>query len=189
MKAPTAVVLALALLAGVDGAGTSLYAACGDGSLDPGESCDDGNVAPGDGCSTACRIEVTGHFKCYRAAITHGTPGFSPLQTTLVDRFETKTVMARKPVGFCTPVGGVGPVPDPRRHLTCYEVRDLAGQPQSSSHATLVHDQFGDHSFVVRKPRTVCLPSLGGTAARLPLVLEAPNDPEEFGYTVATIPE
>lgn len=32
-------------------------AACGDGSVDPGEECDDGNTQSGDGCSLICRVE------------------------------------------------------------------------------------------------------------------------------------
>jgi cysteine-rich repeat protein len=36
-------------------------AACGDGTLDPGEQCDDGNSISCDGCSAACRIEACGN--------------------------------------------------------------------------------------------------------------------------------
>lgn len=86
--------------------------------LDPGESCEDGNVAPGDGCSASCRLEPTGHFKCYRAAVRRESPAFFVREVSLADRFETKPFIARKPVAFCTPVGGVGPVNDPQTHLT-----------------------------------------------------------------------
>jgi cysteine-rich repeat protein len=34
-------------------------AACGNGTLDPGEECDDGNPADGDGCSSTCRVETS----------------------------------------------------------------------------------------------------------------------------------
>jgi cysteine-rich repeat protein len=36
-------------------------AACGDGTLDPGEQCDDGNTVSCDGCSASCRIEACGN--------------------------------------------------------------------------------------------------------------------------------
>jgi fibro-slime domain-containing protein len=32
--------------------------ACGNNSLDPGETCDDGNADPGDGCSDSCQLEA-----------------------------------------------------------------------------------------------------------------------------------
>ncbi len=38
-------------------------AACGDGSLDPGEQCDDGNTTSCDGCSSSCEEECT--WTCY----------------------------------------------------------------------------------------------------------------------------
>jgi cysteine-rich repeat protein len=36
-------------------------AACGDGTLDPGEQCDDGNNTACDGCGAACQIEACGN--------------------------------------------------------------------------------------------------------------------------------
>jgi hypothetical protein len=35
-------------------------AACGDGTLDPGEDCDDGNTLPGDCCAANCTFEAAG---------------------------------------------------------------------------------------------------------------------------------
>ena len=34
-----------------------MTAACGDGTIDAGETCDDGNTTAGDGCSAACASE------------------------------------------------------------------------------------------------------------------------------------
>jgi cysteine-rich repeat protein len=38
-------------------------AACGDGSLDPGEQCDDGNTVSCDGCNASCQVEACGNGK------------------------------------------------------------------------------------------------------------------------------
>ncbi|MEO7328542.1 MAG: DUF4215 domain-containing protein, partial [Minicystis sp.] len=43
--------------AGMGGAGGVLGPACGDGTLDPGESCDDGNAQSLDGCSSNCLVD------------------------------------------------------------------------------------------------------------------------------------
>lgn len=37
------------------------FAACGDGTVDTGETCDDANVVGGDGCSATCQSEVCGN--------------------------------------------------------------------------------------------------------------------------------
>ncbi|MFH1426462.1 MAG: DUF4215 domain-containing protein, partial [Candidatus Kerfeldbacteria bacterium] len=39
-------------------------AACGDGTLDPGEQCDDGNNVDGDGCSVACTVPSICNATC-----------------------------------------------------------------------------------------------------------------------------
>lgn len=48
--------------------GSAAHAACGDGSVDPGEMCDDGNQADGDCCSSACQ-RPTGCFTTQRAGL------------------------------------------------------------------------------------------------------------------------
>lgn len=55
-------------------AGGAVYAACGDGVLDPGEQCDDGNVVGGDCCSATCQLEPLGspcddHNACTTASV------------------------------------------------------------------------------------------------------------------------
>ena len=35
-----------------------VWAACGDGTLDSGETCDDDNTTAGDGCDASCQIET-----------------------------------------------------------------------------------------------------------------------------------
>src|SRR5262245_20188436 len=55
-------------------------AACGDGTLDPGEQCDDDNTTSCDGCSASCRAEACGNSRvecdeeCDAGAL-NGVPG------------------------------------------------------------------------------------------------------------------
>jgi cysteine-rich repeat protein len=47
-----------------------LYAVCGNGTPEFGETCDDGNTTPGDGCSADCQNETSPSKACSTTALT-----------------------------------------------------------------------------------------------------------------------
>ncbi|HUI27260.1 MAG TPA: hypothetical protein VL403_14350, partial [Candidatus Kryptonia bacterium] len=72
----TAVSLALLVLVR-----SPLFALCGDGIVDPGETCDDGNSVGGDGCAANCTVEQSVPFP-FRFASVMPTPLFAiPLES------------------------------------------------------------------------------------------------------------
>jgi len=103
------------------------------------------------------------HMKCYRVA--QGPPKFPQLQVDLDDQFETKVTTVRKPRMLCTPVekNGEGMIA-PENHLTCYSIRDAAGQPKFQPRGVDVTDQFAEQDLNTlrgdcRKGSYLCVPS------------------------------
>jgi hypothetical protein len=100
------------------------------------------------------------HFKCYKTKQL-GTR-FDPRRVILTDQFNQERVNVVRPEAFCTPVDKDGSgINDPTAHLTCYKIRDVRGDefPKFRKRPIEVGDQFGTHSLLVKKTRTLCLPS------------------------------
>ena len=100
------------------------------------------------------------HFKCYKTRQV-GTK-FDPRQVVLSDQFTTERVNVVRPEAFCTPVDKDGSgINDPSAHLACYKIRDVRGDefPKFERRRLEVGDQFGTHSLLLKKTRTLCLPS------------------------------
>jgi hypothetical protein len=100
------------------------------------------------------------HFKCYKTKQL-GTR-FDPRQVVLTDQFNTERVNVVRPEAFCTPVDKDGSgINDPTAHLACYKIRDVRGDefPKFRKRPVEVGDQFGTHSLLLKKTRTLCLPS------------------------------
>jgi hypothetical protein len=104
--------------------------------------------------------ESLDHFKCYTTRQL-GTK-FDPRQVLLTDQFNTERVNVVRPEAFCTPVDKNGEgINDPTAHLTCYKIRDIGGDefPKFREQRVDVGDQFGTHSLLLKKTKTLCLPS------------------------------
>jgi uncharacterized repeat protein (TIGR01451 family) len=100
------------------------------------------------------------HFKCYKTKQI-GDP-FDPRQVVLTDQFNTERVNVVRPEAFCNPVDKDGSgINDPTGHLACYKIRDVRGDefPKFSVRRVEVGDQFGTRSLLLKKTRTLCLPS------------------------------
>jgi hypothetical protein len=105
------------------------------------------------------------HFKCYKVRRAKGTPKFTPREVDLDDQFETKATTVKKPRLLCNPVDKDGEgIIAPENHLTCYIIKDVAGQPKFSSQQVEVLDQFGDQGVGTftgdcRRTALLCVPS------------------------------
>jgi uncharacterized repeat protein (TIGR01451 family) len=100
------------------------------------------------------------HFKCYKTRQV-GTK-FDPRQVLLTDQFTTERVNVVRPEAFCAPVDKDGSgINDPSAHLACYKIRDVRGDefPKFERRRLEVGDQFGTHTLLLKKTRTLCLPS------------------------------
>jgi len=100
------------------------------------------------------------HFKCYETKQL-GTR-FDPRQVTLTDQFNTERVNVLRPEAFCAPVDKDGSgINDATADLACYEIRDVRGDefPKFEKRRVEAGDQFGTHSLLLKKTRTLCLPS------------------------------
>jgi uncharacterized repeat protein (TIGR01451 family) len=100
------------------------------------------------------------HFKCYKTRQV-GTK-FDPRQVVLSDQFITERVNVVRPEAFCAPVDKDGSgINDPSAHLACYKIRDVRGDefPKFERRRVEVGDQFGTHTLLLKKTRTLCLPS------------------------------
>jgi hypothetical protein len=104
------------------------------------------------------QLPTADHYKCYKVSAV--APPFQPRTVTLVDQFETKTTLVRRPYAICNPVDKNGSgMSDPTAHLACYRIKDAAGQPPFAKRNVLMSNQFGDQGLTVRRARTLCLPA------------------------------
>ena len=114
-------------------------------------------------------VGVLDHFKCYKTK-QRGTK-FDPRQVVLADQFNTQRVNVVRPETFCNPVDKDGEgISDPTAHLTCYKIRDVRGDefPKFRKRRVEVSDQFGTHTLLLKKIRTLCLPSSKSPAGEVP---------------------
>jgi hypothetical protein len=114
-----------------------------------------------DGVQSALNLN---HFKCYRVSQRRGK--FAQRTVTLADQFESKTTIVQRPVSLCTPVDKNGEgVVDAQKHLTCYRIVDVAGQPEFAQRFVSVEDQFSAQQVqafrgTCRKASLLCVPSI-----------------------------
>jgi Bacterial Ig-like domain (group 1) len=109
------------------------------------------------------------HFKCYKTKQVGTT--FDPRQVVLTDQFNTERVNVVRPEAFCNPVDKNGEgISDPAAHLTCYKIRDVRGDefPKFDERRVEVTDQFGTRTLLVKKVRTLCLPSSKSAVGQVP---------------------
>jgi uncharacterized repeat protein (TIGR01451 family) len=100
------------------------------------------------------------HFKCYKTKQVGAR--FDPRRVVLTDQFGTERVNVVRPEAFCTPVDKDGSgISDPSAHLTCYKIGDVRGDefPKFRKRRVEAGDQFGTHTLLLKKTRTLCLPS------------------------------
>jgi hypothetical protein len=100
------------------------------------------------------------HFKSYKTKQVGAK--FDPRRVVLTDQFNTERVNVVRPEAFCAPVDKDGSgINDPSAHLACYKIRDVRGDefPKFERRRVEVGDQFGTHSLLLKKTRTLCLPS------------------------------
>jgi hypothetical protein len=114
-------------------------------------------------------VDVLDHFKCYKTK----QPGtkFDPRQVVLADQFNTQRVNVVRPETFCNPVDKDGSgINNPTGHLTCYKIRDVRGDefPKFRKQRVEASDQFGTHTLLLKKIRTLCLPSSKSPAGEVP---------------------
>jgi hypothetical protein len=114
-------------------------------------------------------VSALDHFKCYKTK-QRGTR-FDPRQVVLADQFNTQRVNVVRPETFCNPVDKDGEgISNPTAHLTCYKIRDVRGDefPKFRKQRVEVSDQFGTHTLLLKKIRTLCLPSSKRPAGEVP---------------------
>jgi uncharacterized membrane protein len=140
-------------------------------------------AAPGD----PWELELD-HFLCY--GVRARSRDFDPIEVSLADQFQTSERLLKKPRSLCTPVAkNSGGILDPATHLTCYELKPLDGEPRLGSlkQDVLLSDQFdADQRFTVKRPKTVCVPSLKELVDDGPAAC-SPIEAGEFGLCRAII--
>jgi hypothetical protein len=80
----------------------------------------------------------------------------------LTDQFNTERVNVVRPEAFCNPVDKNGEgIANPSLHLTCYKIRDVRGDefPKFEKRRVEVNDQFGTRTLLLKKIRSLCVPS------------------------------
>ena len=108
-----------------------------------------------DGVPSLLRLD---HFKCYRAG--KPSPAFARRTVSLADQFETKATSVLRPQLVCNAVdkNGAGRL-DPSGHLTCYRIRDVAGQTAFAPRDAATTNQFGSEVVAATKATMLCVPS------------------------------
>ena len=105
---------------------------------------------------------VVGHFQCYKAKVSKGTPKFVPVaDISLEDQFGTMRVDVKKPRYLCNPVNKNGEgITDPVSHLMCYQIKQAKGDPKFGKRSgVFVNDQFGAARLDVKIPAELCVPA------------------------------
>jgi uncharacterized repeat protein (TIGR01451 family) len=109
------------------------------------------------------------HFKCYKSKQVETK--FDPRQVVLTDQFNTERVNVVRREAFCNPVDKDGSgINDPSAHLACYKIRDVRGDefPKFTKERVEVTDQFGTRTLLLKKIRSLCLPSSKAPVGEVP---------------------
>jgi hypothetical protein len=110
-----------------------------------------------DGVSAAQPLD---HFKCYRARTPVGASRFTRRTVSVVDDFETKSTVVRKPHSLCLPVDKNGEgIVDRSDRLACYQIKDAPQQPRFTARTVGVANSIGNHTVAATKTTTLCVPS------------------------------
>ena len=111
-------------------------------------------------------LAVNDHLKCYKAKETSG-PGKVQYTATLVSGIGLNTeagcTIKGPPKLVCAPVTKTGVSPTPpgggptgaTHRFFCYKVKCPKGPDQNVGGT----DQFGTHTFLIKGPKTLCLPA------------------------------
>jgi hypothetical protein len=106
-------------------------------------------------------------YACYKA---RGAGAFLRRFVQIEDAFGTSSANLLKVDSFCTPVGVDGaPRLDPGARLTCYKTSGVRGVVKTRAG---LHDDFGDRTVDVAKPKTLCVPTLADGVSS-PLLLDS----------------
>lgn len=116
----------------------------------------EGNVVgQNDGLVLEYTVALADNFKCYKV-------NGQAIQevVSLSDQFETKQTLVMRPTALCTPVDKNGQgIVNRSTHLTCFSIKDQAGQPRFQSRKVEVQHPFGKQVLTVLKPQALCMPS------------------------------
>jgi acyl-homoserine lactone acylase PvdQ len=105
-------------------------------------------------------------YACYEA---RGAGAVLRRFVQIEDAFGTSLANLVKVDSFCTPVGVDGaPRLDPGARLTCYKTSGVRGVVKTRAG---LHDDFGDRTVDVAKPKTLCVPTLADGVSS-PLLLD-----------------
>lgn len=94
------------------------------------------------------------HFKCYKVKIDKNAPiQFEQLEVSLVDQFQDKDFIVRKPTLLCNPVDKNGEgINDPDNHLMCYKIVE-------KNERIWTNNQLGPEVLNLKKVNELCVPS------------------------------
>lgn len=108
-------------------------------------------------------------FKCYDVKGPKGTPvrgpkgtpGFGEVEVTLADEFAPEsTTRVRDPEVFCTPVSNGGAeITGPTASLTCYNIKDVEGQPNGEQYVVVGNEFGGQQALTFKNSKLLCVPS------------------------------
>ena len=108
---------------------------------------------------------LVNHFKCYRSK--GGRPNVTVVKLT--DEFGSGLAAVGLPTKFCNPVSkNAERIPHPDAHLTCYHIRPVGHHPAFQPRSVVVTNQFGHGHLVVKRPRSLCVPSAKSLTKRPP---------------------
>jgi hypothetical protein len=126
-------------------------------------------IADDQGVGTIVNDDVVDDFKCYETSQFGAR--FDARRVVLTDQFGTQRVNVVRPDAFCNPADRDGEgIGDPSVHLTCYKIRDVRKDefPAFMRQRVEASDQFGAHTLLLRKIRSLCLPSSKSPAGEIP---------------------
>jgi hypothetical protein len=99
------------------------------------------------------------HFQCYKVKRSRGAPKFQQRTASVMNQFETVSVMLVKPLLLCAPASKNNEdptAPSHPDHLMCYKTRN--GPFGTSTHT--ITNQFGLDEVTVIHRRELCVPAL-----------------------------
>ena len=102
-----------------------------------------------------------GDFKCYDVKESKGVPKYEEVEVTLADEFAPESITrVRNPEVFCTPVSMDGAeITDPTASLTCYNIKDVEGQPNEEQNVVVEKKIGGQQALTLKIPKLLCVPS------------------------------
>ena len=97
------------------------------------------------------------HFKCYQ--ILDWTE-FEPRRVELKDQFGASVARVLEPRMLCNPVDKNGEgIPNPKYHLTCYEIQDDPQGDTPRVKEVMIRNQFQEGPLWVGSAPSICVPT------------------------------